>query len=123
MRRNDVIAFGNVKLRYESEHAPDVKPLPQPTAALSFEGSKSKGRPAGFANPYGTSQVDSSKPAKVEEEEIEEEEPEEEEEEPTPVKAQAAPSPAPQLPWTMILTGAGVLAAAGVIFFFSRIFS
>jgi pSer/pThr/pTyr-binding forkhead associated (FHA) protein len=126
LRRNDVVSLGNIKLRYESEHEPDVKPLPKPTEAPRFEGNVSKGRPAGYANVY-TASAKSPKARAVtsdkEDDEIEEEVLEEVVlEEPTLAVAVEPEQPS-NLPWPAILSGAAGLAAVALLFFLYRIFS
>lgn len=50
LRRSDVVRFGNVDLLYESEHAPDVLPLPDPNKGVNLAECSAKGRPPGFKN-------------------------------------------------------------------------
>ncbi len=50
LRRNDAVRFGNIELIYESEHEPDVQPLPEPSKGVNLAECSSKGRPAHFKN-------------------------------------------------------------------------
>ena len=50
LRRNDVIRIGNVEILYESEHAPDLLPLPDPTQPVNVGQCASRGRLANFKN-------------------------------------------------------------------------
>ena len=50
LRKNDAIRFGNIEVLYESEHAPDVKPLPEQSHGENLAECSSKGGPTHFKN-------------------------------------------------------------------------
>ncbi len=50
LRKGDFVRVGNIEMIYESEFAPDVKPLPDSNPAINLSGSGFKGLPAHFKN-------------------------------------------------------------------------
>lgn len=50
LRKGDLVRVGNIELIYESEFAPDVKPLPDKNPAINLTGCGFKGLPAHFKN-------------------------------------------------------------------------
>ncbi len=50
LRKGDLVRVGNIELIYESEFAPDVKPLPDKTPIINLGGCGFKGLPPHFMN-------------------------------------------------------------------------
>jgi hypothetical protein len=50
LRRGDIVRFGNIELLYDSEFAPPVQALPDPSPGIDLVQCMSKGKPTHFIN-------------------------------------------------------------------------
>jgi hypothetical protein len=50
LRRGDIARFGNIEFLYDSEFAPPVQPMPEPSPGIDLAMCSSRGKPAHFVN-------------------------------------------------------------------------